>query len=310
MTNRYRPHPRLTEGDLVDRSPRCPSCGFRGPRRQVCVAYQRPRVMWLLCPDCRAYSASHMPSEDYLDRYYSSYYDDEKGVTFHSDRRLAEHVGRLIVGDERGSRLRILDFGGGDGSVARILAAKLAAERPALEVEITVVDPSGEPAGPPNGGGFRSLRTLAEIAGDRFDLVIASAVLEHVPMLAATVSAVLGAVGAGGVFYARTPCSMPFRRLIPAFPMKFPMHVHDLGPSYWSRVIDRYEFHAQLVVSQPSIVASGWTWRHLPRSAVSHLCKWPARVEGVIRRQPRDYFWPFSGGWEVVFRRFADGGAG
>lgn len=309
MTERHRPHSRLTADDLVDQTRRCPSCGHSGPRPQVCPAHQRPSVMWLLCPDCRAYSASHMPSDDYLDRYYSSYYDDEQGVTFYSDRLLAEHIGSLIGLGIGGSRLRILDFGGGDGSVARILGAKLASECPSVGVEITVVDPGGEPSGFADRGGIRFFRTLAEIEDDRFDLVLASAVLEHIPMLAETVSVVLGAVAAGGSFYARTPCSMPFRRIIPAFPMKFPMHVHDLGPSYWSRAIDRYEIHAQTIVSQPSLVASEQTWRKLPRSIASHLCKWPAHLERTIRRQPRDFWWPFSGGWEVVFRRFNSEGS-
>lgn len=247
-----------------------------------------------------------MPSDEYLDAYYAGYYADHRRSS-EVDNALWPKIARSILKelelrDTGTDAFRILDFGGGRGGVSLTVAKQLARKR---AVTVTIVDRSFErsratrtEAGIP----VECVRTLPQAEGT-FDLVIASAVLEHVPRLAPVLRELLAKIhDSGGAFYARTPYGLPLHKLSSRYEMHFPQHVHDLGPSFWNRLMDRHGINARAVVSQPSIVES-LLWDRPVETVAANILKFPARVERWLRNSPKDYLWSWVGGWELFLTR-------
>lgn len=247
-----------------------------------------------------------MPSDEYLEAYYKGYYDSHRWPSDVGDARwqkIANRISKEIRLDNTGhNTFRILDFGGGRGDVSLIIANRLARKR---SVTVTIVDPSFEKSHESrteHGIEVEYVRSSSQVEG-QFDLVIASAVLEHIPRLTAVLRDLLEKTrDSGGSFYARTPYGLPLRRLYTKYDMLFPQHVHDLGPSFWNRLMDRHGVHARTVVSRPSLVES-FIWDRPVTTLAAHILKLPGRVEGWIRRGPKDYLWNWVGGWELFLTK-------
>jgi SAM-dependent methyltransferase len=295
----------LTDADLWD-ADRCPICDSTVPRSVILRANESPHVDWLACSVCRGASLSRMPSDEYLDAFYEGYYDSHRRSSAVDDalwRRLAHHISKQIRLDNTGhGALRILDFGGGRGGVSLAIAKQLARER---TVTVTIVDRSFEQSHElrsEDGIDVEYVRTLAQ-AEETFDLVIASAVLEHIPRLAPVLRELLDKTrDSGGSFYARTPYALPLRKLYSSYDLEFPQHVHDLGPSFWNRLMERDGIRARTVVSRPSVVES-FIWDRPVATLAANILKIPGRVERWIRRSPKDYLWNWVGGWELFLTK-------
>lgn len=258
-------------------SARCPVCGGED-RRRVTLIQREPEVWLLACRTCGLASASHSPTSAALEDYYSRYYQqNELGVTFVGKGAFARNIAKRIT------PRRILDFGGGDGSLAKAISPT---------AEIVVVDYSA-PRGDPR---VMPLRELSEATG-QFDLVVASAVLEHVPDLRPTMERLFKLVAPGGLFYARTPYIQPFAALLNV-DLGFPGHVHDMGPDFWNRVVETFQLDATLEASRPSIVETTFA-SHPLRTLAAYALKAPCHLELKLHRDP---WWRFVGGWEVFLR--------
>lgn len=291
------------------------ACGFCGAREFEIVAslQEDPRVELRRCRGCRCGYASRMPTPDALERYYGTYYGDSSdesrssSVTHGDSARFARHV--VALAERRGpgglpahgDTVRILDFGGGDGSLGASLAEIVLGQGPRA-VEVVVVDYCPDLVAPPAPGITIRKATAPEGQGT-FDWVLASAVLEHLPEPRPTLSSLLAATKPGGWFYARTPWVEPFVRLFAAvgreFDFTYPAHLYDLGADFWDAAATWPEFSDfECHHAGPSIVET--TFRdHPARTVASHLAKAPHRILG--RR------WPFVGGWEVLTRRSGGG---
>jgi hypothetical protein len=145
------------------------------------------------------------------------------------------------------------------------------------------------------------LEKLAEIADQSMDLVIASAVIEHIPEPRDVLLKLFSSIRSnGGVFYARTPYVAPFLKLTKVIGMSFdftyPAHVHDLGAKFWNNFPSALPLAGEFQVlrSTPSIVETS-TRRHIMRTLVAHLLKMP----GYIMKES----YGLVGGWEIVIRR-------
>lgn len=257
-----------------------------------------------------------MPTGAALEAYYARYYvaardpgpagdtDPSDGgtasVTFDEPVRFARMLADATPWIHRGA-LRVLDFGGGDGTLAAAVASELLARGRAAAVDVTIADPT--PARPSYDARIvvSSVPSLDDVVG-HFDLVIASAILEHIPALGAAARALFARVDPGGAFYARTPYWAPFAALLPHVDLTFPGHVHDLGPEFWNAVTSTFGIPADVAASRPSIVET--SLRRAPvRTAAATVLKAPGRLEAALRpgawRRP---LWPWVGGWEVVLR--------
>lgn len=295
----------LTDADLWS-ADRCPACDSTASRSVVAIANESPRVDWLQCSMCHGASLSRMPSDEYLDAYYEGYYSSQRRSSDVDDAMWPKIAHRIVKelrpGDPGTDAFRILDFGGGRGGVSLTIAKQLARSRP---VTVTIVDRSFEQSHESrieHGIAVECVRTLSQADGT-FDLVIASAVLEHVPRLAHVLRELLDKVRAGGGgFYARTPYGLPLRKLSSRYNMHFPQHVHDLGPSFWNRLLERHGIAARSVVSRPSIVES-LIWDRPVETVAASILKLPAHIERWLRRSPKDYVWSWVGGWELFLTK-------
>lgn len=287
--------------DTSDATVACLVCGDQRSRRPVARVQRSPRIDLLKCGHCGAGSASRMPLDDVLDRYYQGYYvraGEAPNVTMDGvDRFAAAISSKLPRFGDSSDVLTILDFGGGDGSLSVAIAHALG-RRTVAEV----VDRAPTEALNDESVTLHYHDVLDGIEGS-FDLVLASAVLEHVPECGTLFRQLWSRVRPGGFFYARTPYIEPFMRLLPGgLDMSYPAHVHDLGPGFWNRLPEVFNLDGEVLASRPSTVETQ-LGEHFLRTVIAHVLKLPARIETHLRGRPQTLFWPFVGGWEVLLQR-------
>ena len=285
----------LPESDLGPVQAGCLWCGSTNLcPAAVAVVQAEPEVELRRCRSCAASSVSRLPTPEALDHYYGSYYqgDADHAVTMDDPTRLAARIAGYAPD---GRHLRVLDLGGGDGTIsAEVLRARRAAG------DVTVVDyDHRRTAKTPAGVVIGHVTDLAEVPADAtFDLVVASAVLEHLPEPGPVLTELLGRVAPGGTFYARAPYVEPFlavgRRLGVSIDFTFPAHLSDLGPTFWDRLgtwvpeVKRFD----VLASRPSPVETSLRQRPA-RTLVAAAAKAPWHVVKA---------WPFVGGWEWAAR--------
>jgi len=296
----------LSAGQMIDRTAECPVCLSQRPRRAIHVIQRNPIVELLACPSCRACSASHMPTRQTLDEYYSSYYDQkDQMVTFRDTARFAHNLLAPIRARwpaRARDSLRILDYGGGDGSLALAAAAQILHARETRSVQILLVDYVGPAPTTPSNVTLQHVRPVDQIDGE-WDLIVASAILEHVPEVNPVLHKLFESVAPGGYFYARTPYVAPFTAVMRNLDLTYPAHVHDMGSSFWNRAAEIFSFDADYVATRTSIVETEML-RDPLRTLAAYVLKAPSRFEELFSTsRRRDRFWNLVGGWEVLLRR-------
>jgi Methyltransferase domain len=290
----------LEPSELVDATRACPICLSAAPRRAVFRVQRDPDVHMLACPRCRAASASHMPRADVLESYYASYYSGrEREITFSDPARFARHVVKSLP---RVAVRSILDFGGGDGSLARAVAELLLSSGRAAEVEVLVIDYHSSPQVADGRIRVRFQLPSAAVEG-QYDLVLASAILEHIPELHRVFAMLHAAMAPRAFFYARTPYVLPLTKLYGRLDLTYPAHVHDMGSPFWNRMPETLGWNVRALASRPSLVAGSLTGDPL-RAIAAAVAKVPAYVETWLSPRARKArLWHFVGGWEVLFQR-------
>jgi len=279
----------------------CPVCESPFERAVAAVLQKDPAVHMLLCGRCGAASADRMPDEAFLkslyapDRYASDLLASE-GATRRCGAHVARHLPPLPDRD-----LRLLDYGGHDGSLARAVRDALRRRGHPGPIECTVVDYFVDERGADDLR-FLDVQAFAQDT-TRYDVVLASAVLEHLPDLPAVARRLVGACRPGGVLYARTPWELPLARHVPGYRLRWPRHLHDLGPRFYASFRDRFAPGSRVLRSAPSPVESDFLQRPA-RTAAATLLKAPGHLEarllaGRVAGSGRT-IWPFVGGWEMV----------
>jgi hypothetical protein len=204
------------------------------------------------------------------------------------------------------STIRILDYGGGDGSLAKAIANLIISRAGGnCRAQIDLVDYEAPGWLSDSRIIVRGHKDLDDIEG-YYDLILASAVLEHVPQVNGVIRRLAALARPGAYFYARTPFMIPLARLMGKFDLTYPAHVHDMGSSFWNRFVQTFGLNADLLVSRPSLVETAF--REAPtRTLAAFIMKLPSHLELALRRpRPVDPVWTFVGGWEVVLRFKSD----
>jgi len=280
----------------------CPVCLSLARRSAVYEVQQDPLVVMLRCPDCEACSASRMPKPEALETYYRSYYlDSDRRVTMGSPTRFANHLLRFMPDLMRRPTLRVLDFGGGDGSLALAIVrrVRVLANRQ-IPASIEIVDYETPVRVDAETITITRRNNLSDISGP-YDLILASAILEHIPDTHESISRLLDAATAGTFMYARTPYVLPFARLFRRLDVGYPAHVHDMGSAFWGKFIGTFRAPADLARSAPSFVETTFSQAPL-RTALAHLLKCPAHLEVLFGGPGSVPLWKWVAGWETVIR--------
>ena len=273
-------------------------CAYAGKRPPVIVLQRDPPVYLLECR-CGCMSASRMPQPEVLSGYYSRYYAATGGTaTFDGSDRFARHLFRVLSGVPKND-LRILDFGGGvDATISRSLARQFTAAG-TRHVEIALVDYNASCQRDWGAATVDCYRTWQE-AGGGFDLVIASAVVEHIPYPRDTILGLLNALGAHGRAYFRTPNVASIVQLAGRFGVNidftYPAHLHDMGQAFWENLPASLGIDGDfsLIRSRPSIAETEFR-AHPSRTAIAHTFKLPWLL---LRSR-----YTMVGGWEAVIAR-------
>jgi Methyltransferase domain len=297
----YQQSRHLGASEVYSATARCPVCLADLPRRPVFRLQESPAIHLLECPRCRVASADQMPLPAVLDDYYANYWSGESDkLTFRNGEYLAAWILKYVSIDANRDPIRILDFGGGDGTLARLIARRLLNKRPA-QYEIDVVDPAAEDSQDGDKIRLRAHRALEAVSGP-YDLILASAVLEHIPDANTTMRRLFSLAGPSGFFYARTPYVLPLARLHRNLDFTYPGHVHDMGSGFWGRVTETFGLAARIVHSGPSPVETRFT-RFPVRTAIAWTLKSPAFFETwLFSPNRKDRFWNLVGGWEIVLQ--------
>lgn len=286
----------LPETKLTPPLRACVFCGSSFASPPIAKIQQSPDVHLLRCPNCHACTASRMPTPGALAEYYAKYFHPSTPkITHDSPERFAQHIASFIRMSK--TVLRITDFGGGDGTLAYCLA-QILCNRNCSSVEITVVDYSAPLVSPDERITIHSAQPSAPIPPS--DIILASAVLEHIPDPLSSLTQLLAALHRSGIFYARTPAVAGFMKLVAIFgqhlDFTFPAHLHDFGQHFWENILSVIPNGTEFEVlhSTPSLVETNFR-QHPLHTLAAHIAKAPWRLLG--RR------YPFVGGWEIVFRR-------
>ena len=293
----------LQDQSLLELQPSCPFCASTN-RLRIAELQKNPEVLLLHCHDCHASSASRMPTTEALGQYYSHYYDDKKEkITLDMPDRMACHIFRhtkQVADHNKGREVSMLDYGGGDGSISILLAQKFL-ESGSKAVTITLIDYDKTPVKAPDDRiSIARVDSLSETSCMSMDLVIASAVIEHIPQPKEVLIDLLSRLKLGGVFYARTPYVEPLSKVAgllgARFDFTFPAHVHDLGPRFWNSILRLIDHEGQFCIlrSTPSIVETSFR-QHFFRTLMAHLLKAP----GYLFKES----YRFVGGWEIFIQR-------
>ena len=295
----------LSLDDLYDHARLCPICLRERAGRMVMRVQRSPDVDLLECEHCGGCSTSSMPKPKVLTDFYRRYYDsrDEK-TTYDDVSRLGRHIERYLKPDFRRECVKILDFGGGDGALAVEIAQRLLLRNACLSTKICVVDFHQPRSAPHPNITIESCDNLEKLGSHgQFDLVIASAVLEHIPEVNPVIRKLISLLRQGGLFYARTPYVAPFAFLPFKMDFTFPGHVHDLGPQFWDSILETFSLNGEILRSEPSPVETTLS-KHPFRTIAAVVLKFPARLESHLRSPlfPRRRTWKMVGGWEILFR--------
>ena len=284
------------------------SCGMCGcDKFEIINKYSDvPLVHFVRCAKCGGITYDKIPKQEVYDKINGteSYYDDYEEVgnsqiTFYGAERIATHIINLIEknGFKKGEKnnLSILDFGGGSGEIAYTVAKML---RGAYKnIEIVVVDYTDK-LYKQNDNVIKMEREfpLEKIEDRKFDIIIASAVIEHIPAPGKDILRLFNMIKENGFLYFRAPYFYPIYNVLKKFGIEFdimyPHHVWDLDDKWWDKLTEILNISdAEIVVSKPSIVE---------KSFKSHPL---GALVAYIMKAPRYLFkkWKYVGGWEAVY---------
>lgn len=287
------------------------SCGICGSIefKKLIRHSSNPDVNYIKCCKCGAVTFDRILNQNAIEKMYSSdvqYYKDDDSaesggnITFYGSSRFAKHLLRKYKASKKDA-FRLLDFGGGDGELAYAVARELQKKYKYDHSEIVVVDYTNKLYNTKDEKiKMKSAFPLESIEkGEKFDIIIASGVIEHIPKPGADIKRLFGLLNDNGILYFRTPYIYPLRRDLKKIGIEYdslyPAHIWDLGGKWWNSLPDYvgYEGDVKLVSSRPSIVEKSFK-SHFLIALASYVLKAPWFI---------CHFWPYVGGWEAIYKK-------
>ena len=299
----------LNDNNLLPNIDGCPLCRA-DDGSSILKIQENPSIDIRKCQKCYVSYSSRMPVEEALINYYSHYYNNfDIKITMDRPEYFASHIYKHTKDYIDNSKsLRILDFGGGDGEVAQLLAGAFLDDG-VKQVSVVVVDYNNFDDDPIDSRiSLQRFNALDQLPNNKFDIILASAILEHIPDPITPLKKMFFLLNKGGVFYARTPYMEGFIRCFNklglSFSFGYPGHLYDMGAPFWNNIFNillpdlknEYSF----LRSKPSLVQTSFA-KSFFQTLAAYLFKFPHRFLGNK--------YNLVGGWEVVIMRDIQNGS-
>ncbi len=299
----------LEHQQLEAASAQCPVCGNTNQPTEangyatVLTIQQQPKVALMACPQCHAMSADRLPTSDYLislydPAVYSSSLTADTGLTQRCAKRML-HRFDFSPNTTGRTHWHVVDYGGGNGQLGRTVCQMIQQKHPGATAECTVVDVYDQVSGQ-EGMAFCSVDNFLAGHLPAYDLMIASAVLEHIPTLTPVLNQMMASASPNAYLYGRTPYEAPLAKVLPGYTIRWPRHVHDMGPEFWEGLPKRFAGQCRMLTSQPSLVETSMVQQPV-RTLAAYALKFPAVIESKIRQAFNlpTCLWRLVGGWEA-----------
>lgn len=294
----------IVSDELLEAIDSCIFCSATGLTRSGTLVQDVPPVYVVECSECRAEMVDHLPKREFLDKLYTGgnyvgHLDGSERLANALARRLAA---AMIEGFSPTATIRILDFGGGSGSLGRAVAAFLFQR--GVHCKITVVDITF--TGFASGIEFCTPEDF-DRRTETFDVILCSAVVEHLRDPGVRLRSLFNRLAEGGWIYVRSPQLAGLKRIRRSW-FRWPRHLSDFGPIFWQRFPAICGWRIDVVWSRASRPETEWRTKPLS-TVVAIALKAPCFLELGIRRLFRlnvACSYPFVGGWEYLGRKLLD----
>lgn len=290
----------LRHEELLGEHQKCPICKSKEIKKQI-ILQTEPLVELCKCECCCVSFASRFPSDKAVSEYYENYYDEGKDskVTNDDHKLFSSHIYSLFnkfdLKSKKYGTVKLLDYGGGDGSILLSLAEKFFSQNSNLTVIADVVDFESTLVESSNTSIIVRKIDEADIIDNTYDFVIASAVFEHLVDPITVSEKLISSIKHGGGIYIRTPYMLPIIKLFRCIGIEvdftFPAHLYDMGEDFWNWFSKRSGL--EVVTSKPSKIETSFKKNFL-RTLVAFILKSPWYI---LKNK-----YSFVGGWEIVYR--------
>lgn len=291
----------VQDSDLDARRTSCIFCGSSSFGRRCPLIQTSPPVRVLKCSTCKARYVDRLPKRHFLDGLYveadyAGFLDASVGLSESLANRLSKAISTSGF-DQRS--VRILDYGGGSGTLGVALAKRL--ECRGWDCHVTVVDIVTQ--GAEDGILFLTPEKFDDEIST-FDVILCSAVVEHLRDPGSRLNLLFSRLHEGGWLYVRSPQLGGLLTLKKSW-WRWPRHLSDLGPSFWRRFPNLSGWGIDVIWSRASRPETEWRSKPLSTLA-SNLLKLPCTLEDLLRDTThlgRECRYPWVGGWEFLGRK-------
>jgi YgiT-type zinc finger domain-containing protein len=242
----------------------CPVCRsnefeifVRNPRDYEYFTTREADASLLVCGHCGSVYQSPWPTAEEVLKFYPSDYQNYARKDVPMLPFLCRHVVRLTVSAflaAHGSGKRILDFGCGDGSFVKALAANGARN-------VVGFEPNGRDNSFVTGNGFELVRSIEDLEKrGPFGVIRMNHVIEHLSDLDKTMSALSALLEPGGVLLVQTP--NPRSLTLKLFnkywgALHYPYHTVLLSQNGLRDAAFRWNLRVTSIA--PSMMPTGWS---------------------------------------------------
>lgn len=274
----------------------CLYCGNDGQNNNL-ILQKNPLVKMIKCSNCKLAYANQMPNEIFLKnlydpKIYKSNLTNNSGKT----KKLAEKIYKEL--EFKHKNIKILDYGGGNGELSKQLIELFIKNN--INAESLVVDIHNN---------IKSekiyFKSVEEFKTDQkdYDIILASAVLEHLPNFIDVLENLLSKLANEGYFYCRTPWEFELSKLMKFYKIKWPRHLYDIGGDFWVNFFkNKNDF--DIILSETSIteINKKKKLRYFIAQFLKNISKFEFYMKKNKVSLPK---WPFVGGWDLIVKKNA-----
>lgn len=292
----------VEDKDLLEQHKICPLCMQKSDSKLDFNLQNNPEITMTTCQNCFGSTASRYPMSNFL----ASLYDKETYVSdMQQNMRPVIRCAKKIVAKtsfKDGQTIRMIDYGGAKGYLSTCVINELKKKYKQIEIQSYVIDFENQLED--KNINFMSIDQFFNNS-DKFDLIILSAVIEHLPNYYETLKKVFEVWNSTSSYlYIRTPYEVPLAKRFGGYKIRWPRHLHDMGPEFLENIPKHFNVNATLTHSSPSVIESDFGTKPI-KFLIALAFKIPGHIEAKFLKPLlgyKKYIWKLVGGWEVVFR--------